>query len=57
MDAVRPVNQKFPFYVGYGLNNCAFEGLVDEVRMVRRALDPSEFLRFRGEPGAMLIFR
>ena len=45
------------YNVGYGLNNCAFEGLVDEVRLVRRALQPSEFLSFDSrKTGIMLLF-
>ena len=46
------------YNLGYGLNNCAFEGLVDEVRLVRRALQPSEFLSFdRRKTGMLLLFR
>ena len=46
------------YYIGHGLNNCAFDGLVDEVRLVRRALSPSEFLSFRRRDiGMMLIYK
>ncbi len=46
------------FFVGCGGGKQTFEGLVDEVRLVRRALQPSEFLSFSRPPsGLMLIVR
>lgn len=55
--AFRPHTSTQQYQIGYGLNNCAFEGLVDEVRFVRRALSPSEFLSFSGRRGTKLVFR
>lgn len=45
------------YMIGCELNNCAFEGLMDEVRLVRRALSPDEFLKFRSDQGLLLLFR
>lgn len=43
----RPHDATQRYVVGGECSNSAFEGLVDEVRLVRRALEPSEFLKFR----------
>lgn len=47
------------FYcIGYGFGNYGFEGLVDEVRLSRAALEPADFLSFKRPPsGLMLILR
>ena len=46
------------YLVGWGTARQAFEGLVDEVRLVRRALQPSEFISFARPPsGMVLLFR
>lgn len=48
------------YMIGHGLNNCGFMGLVDEVRLSRRALVPEEFLNFDNNgngPGLLLLFR
>ena len=48
------------YQIGDGFNNCAFMGNVDEVRLVRRALTPAEFLNFDGprrETGILVIVR
>lgn len=43
--------------IGYGANNHPFQGWFDEIRMVRRALDPSEFLTFKNTDGLLLLLR
>lgn len=52
-------SQDWRFYCfGYLLNNYPFEGLVDEIRMSRGVLSPSEFLDFKAPPsGLMLLLR
>ena len=43
---------------GNGFNNCAFDGSYDEIRVSRRVLSPSEFLRStKPKLGAMLMIR
>ena len=46
------------YAVGSELNATYFEGLVNEVRLVRSALSPAEFLRCAKMPcGGVIIFR
>lgn len=42
---------------GHGFNNCSFPGWFDEMRLTRKVLEPSEFLKMTSDSGLMLIFR
>ena len=45
------------WYFGNGLNAGAFDGLIDEIRLTRRVLQPSEFLHLRNALGTVLVVR
>jgi len=52
----QPDDAKY-WYFGNGLNAGAFDGLIDEIRLTRRVLQPSEFLHLRHAPGTVLVIR
>ena len=44
------------FFIGCGAGKQIFEGLIDEVRLVRKALSPSEFISFSRPPSGLMLF-
>ena len=43
--------------IGYGANNHPIQGTFDEFRIVRKALQPSEFMKFKSLNGILMIVR